>query len=242
MTDLLRVPLSPLVAGDVVLDRDAGHYVARVHRLGPGDVFVAFDPDARTEADATIVSVGRAVRCRLERARPSTTVARTGITLVQAIGKGDKPERVVRDATALGVERIVFCVSRRTVARPGDRARARRDRWHAIAIDASRQCGRGDVPAVEGPLPFDDAIAAESSRPALRVCLAPQATASLVETVAGWRLGEPITVMIGPEGGFDDAEVAAAEARGFVRASFGSFVLRTEIASVAVLGALLSRE
>jgi 16S rRNA (uracil1498-N3)-methyltransferase len=240
--ELLRVPMSPLLAGEVTLDRDAGHYVTRVHRLGPGDVFVAFDPDTRTEADATIVSVGRAVRCRLERVRPSTTVARTGITLVQAIGKGDKPERVVRDATALGVERVVFCVSRRTVARPGDRARARQDRWRAVAIDASRQCGRGDVPVVEGPVSFDDAIAAESSRPTLRVCLAPRAAASLVETVRGWRQGEPITVMIGPEGGFEDAELAAADARGFARVSFGRFVLRTEIASVAVLGALLLRE
>ena len=91
-------------------------------------------------------------------------------------------------------------------------------------------------------MPFDDAIAAESSRPALRLCLAPRATASLVETIRGWRPGEPITVMIGPEGGFDDAELAAAEARGFARVSFGPFVLRTEIASVTVLGALLSRE
>jgi 16S rRNA (uracil1498-N3)-methyltransferase len=234
--------VSPLAQGEVVIDRDVANYVTRVHRLGPGDAFVAFDPEGRTEADATIVSVSRNVRCRLERVRPSTSVARTGITVVQAIGKGDKPERVVRDATALGVERVVFCVSRRTVARPGDRSRVRHDRWRAIAVDASRQCGRGDVPVIEGPVPFDDAIAAECSRPALRLCLAPQATTSLVETIRGWRPGEPITVMIGPEGGFDDAELAAAEARGFARVSFGPFVLRTEIASVAVLGALLSRE
>lgn len=233
--------MSPLAQGEVALERDAAHYVTRVHRLGLGDVFVAFDPDARTEADATIVSTGRTVRCRIERVRPSTSVARTGITLVQAIGKGDKPERVVRDATALGVERVVFCLSRRTVARPGERSRARHDRWRAVAVDASRQCGRGDVPAVEGPVPFEDAIAAECARQALRLCLAPNATASLVETIGGWRPGEPITVMIGPEGGFDETELAHAEASGFRRVSFGTFVLRTEIASVAVLGALLSR-
>lgn len=242
MTELLRVPVSPLSPGEIVLERDVGRYVTRVHRCGSGDAFVAFDPDARTEADATIVSVGRVVRCRLERIRPATTVARTGITLVQAIGKGDKPERILRDATALGVERVVFCVSRRTVVRPGARAGSRLDRWRAIAVDAARQCGRGDTPAVEGPVSFDEAIAAESSRPALRLCLAPRATASLVETTRGWRPGEPITVMIGPEGGFDDEELDAAAAGGFVHVRFGSFVLRTETASIAVLGALLARE
>jgi 16S rRNA (uracil1498-N3)-methyltransferase len=242
VTEHLRVPVSPLTPGDVVLERDVGRYVTRVHRRGPGDAFVAFDPDARTEADVRIVSVTRVVRCRIEHVRPSTTIARTGITLVQAVGKGDKPERILRDATALGVERVVFCVSQRTIARPGDRAHSRHGRWRAVAVDASRQCGRGDVPVVEGPLSFDDAIAAESSRPALRLCLAPNATLSLVEATSGWRRGEPLSVMIGPEGGFDDAELAAAEARGFARVSFGRFVLRTETASVAVLGALLARE
>jgi 16S rRNA (uracil1498-N3)-methyltransferase len=229
--------LSP---GEVVLDDDTGRYVTRVHRMGPGGAFVAFDPAARTEADGTILSVGRAVRCRLERVRPAAMVAQSGITLVQAVGKGDKPERVIRDATALGVERIVFCLSRRTVVRPGDRARSRHARWRAIAVDASRQCGRGDVPEVEGPIPFDDAIAAEASKPALRLCLAPNATASLVETIADWRAGEPVTVMIGPEGGFDAEELEAAGAHGFARVSFGTFVLRTETASIAVLGALLA--
>jgi len=95
---------------------------------------------------------------------------------------------------------------------------------------------------VEGPVPFDEAIAAESSKHALRLCLAPNATASLVETVRGWRPGEPLTVMIGPEGGFDAEELDAAAAHGFARVRFGSFVLRTETASVAVLGALLARE
>jgi 16S rRNA (uracil1498-N3)-methyltransferase len=234
--------VNPLSPGEVVLEHDIGRYVTRVHRRGPGDVFVAFDPEARTEADATILSAGRAVRCRLERVRPAATIARTGITLVQAVGKGDKPERILREATALGVERVVFCVSRRSVARPGDRAGARRDRWRAVAVDASRQCGRGDVPVVEGPMPFDDALAAESSKAALRLCLAPNATATLVETVGEWRAGEPLTVMIGPEGGFDAEECDAAAARGFVNVRFGSYVLRTETAAVAVLGALLARE
>jgi 16S rRNA (uracil1498-N3)-methyltransferase len=234
--------VNPLSPGEVVLEHDAGRYVTRVHRRGPGDTFLAFDPDSRTEADARIISAGRVVRCLIERVRPSTTVARSGITLVQAVGKGDKPERIVRDATALGVERIVFCVSARTVARPRDRARARNDRWRAIAVDASRQCGRGDVPVVEGPLPFDEVVAAESQRPALRLCLALRATARLVETVGGWRRGEPLTVMIGPEGGLGEEEIDVAVAHGFVRVSFGSFVLRTETAAIAVLGALVARE
>jgi 16S rRNA (uracil1498-N3)-methyltransferase len=236
----LRVPLSPLPDenGDVPLPKEAAHYVARVHRLGVGDRFVAFDPEEHCEADCEIISVERDVRCAIGPSRLSEAVAARGLTLLQAIGKGDKPEQVIRAATALGVERIVFVESRRAVVRVGDRGDARRQRWHAVAVEAARQCGRGDVPTLTGPLPLADALGQIVDPAARRVCLSPHAERGLSEVLSGFEHGEALAVLIGPEGGLDGEEEALAAAGGFVPVALGRFVLRTETATVAVLGAI----
>jgi 16S rRNA (uracil1498-N3)-methyltransferase len=236
----LRVPLSPLPVEDrhVVLPEAAAHYVARVHRLGVGDRIVLFDPEAHSEADCEIISVERDVRCAVGPSRRSEAVAAAGLTLLQAIGKGDKPEQVIRAATALGVEHVVFVESRRAVVRVGDRGDARRQRWHAVAVEAARQCGRGDVPRMTGPLSFADALALITEPDACRVYLSPRASQGLAEVLAGFAHGAPLAVLIGPEGGLDDEEEALSIALGFVPGALGRFVLRTETATVAALGAI----
>lgn len=242
MASKLRVPLRSLEPGDVVLEPDAGRYVSRVHRLGPGDAFTAFDPEHQVEADARILSVGREVTCRIDEIRPAKFVARSGVVLVQALGKGDKPERVVRDVTTLGVDRIILCWSRRTVSRSESGARSRPERFRAVAVDAARQCGRGDVPVIDGPVPLEEALRREALEPALRLCFVPDAGVPLARALGAWRWSEPLVVLVGPEGGFDESEMATAEAAGFQRVKFGNLVLRTETMAVAVLGALVGRE
>jgi 16S rRNA (uracil1498-N3)-methyltransferase len=240
---ILRVPLSPLAEGRVVLPEATGRYVSRVHRLSTGGAFVAFDPEARTEADAVIAAVGREVSCDVGPVRAARAVAKTAVTLLQAMGKGDKPEQIVRDATALGVTRLVFVYSARSVPR----ARAERDgkddggshkakRYRAVAVEAARQSGRGDIPVLDGPLSFDDAL--NGARDGLRLCLSPASGKTFVAALSAWQSGEPLTVLIGPEGGLDDAELVRARDSGFTLAAFGDFVLRTETAAVAVLGAI----
>ncbi|HEX4335874.1 MAG TPA: RsmE family RNA methyltransferase [Polyangiaceae bacterium] len=233
----LRVPLSPLRSGEVVLDEPAARYVGRVHRLGAGDRFVAFDPEAASEADVEITSAGRDVRVRIGELRRAANVATPGLTLFQGIGKADKPEQVLRAATVLGVEHVVFVESRRAVVRAGERGDAKRRRWQAVAVEAARQSGRGDVPRVSGPLPLDEAVNL-SSGSMHRVYLSPDAERGLADVLDGVRRAATLAVFIGPEGGLDGEEEAALAASGFVSAALGQFVLRTETATVAVLGAI----
>jgi len=234
----LRVPLGPLVPGERDLPEPEGRYVARVHRLGPGDRFVAFDPEERTEADAEVIAVSRLVRVRLGPTRPASRLSTRRVTLLQGLGKGDKPERVVRDATALGVARIVFVETSRTVIRLADRAEPRRKRWRAVAIDAARQSGRGDVPEIDGPMPLPEAIASADATG--RICLVPEGEIALGAAIPR-AAGEATTLLVGPEGGFEPAEMERITAAGFVLARLGDFVLRTEIAAIAALGAILAR-
>ena len=235
---ILRLPLDALVEGLCPLPPEAATYVTRVHRLGPGDRLVVFDPDRGVEADAEIAAVDRrAVSLRVGPPRPAALRPARAVTLLQGVGKGDKLDAIVRDATELGVTRVVPVLCERSVARP-DAARA--GRWRRIAVEAARQCGRGDAPVVAAPVPFAEAVGAERGQGSC-VCLDPAADRSLGAALGA--LGEGAVVFaVGPEGGLTPDELAAAEAAGFVRVTLGPLVLRTETVCAAVLGALLARQ
>lgn len=235
----LRVP--PLLSeGELELSGEAAHYALRIHRVAVGDVLVLFDPSACTEADATVLGASRdRVRCLVGALRPGKR-ATLGARLVQCIGKGDKVDEVIRAATALGVAAITLSESERTVVKLSDRerARSRLERWREIALDAARQSGRGDVPDIEGPFSFAEALAREPAD-ALKICLQPRSGARYGELLSATR-GRRVALLVGPEGGFSESELSLARAHDFTLASFGEFELRTELAGVAALGALLA--
>lgn len=222
----LRVPLDDLRPGRRALDRDTQRYVSRVHRLDAGDRFVAFDPLARIEADATLLSHDEAV---LSEPRAATHVANRPVTLIQALAKGSKVADVVRDATELGATRVIVAVADRSVKRGADR-----DRWQRIAVEAARQCGRGDIPDIDPPCGLAEAL--ERARD-------PQASLVLLDPTGDRRFADTITsaavvLVIGPEGGFSQDELLTADRLGYLRAHLGPFTLRTETACAAALGAL----
>jgi len=236
---LTRVPLPSLEPGERKLDPKTAHYLCDVLRLRAGEKFVAFDPETKLEAEARLAVNEDGAYCGIGALRQSMRVTDTGIVLVQALGKGDKTEQVIRSATALGVAELRLVESARSVARVSDRSDNKRARWEAIALDASRQCGRADVPQIIGPHTLERELATWREQPAIKLCLVPGATQSLKSLIAAWNVGSPLAILIGPEGGLSPEEVSDAERAGFVATSFGELVLRTEIAGTAVLGALL---
>lgn len=250
MSKPLRIPFDDLATGVYPLPAPLARYVSRVHRLRAGARLVLFDPAASTEADAELVE-GPApdVWCRVEVPRPSGYRA-LPIRLIQGLGKADKPDEVIRAATALGAARITLVHTVRSVARPlGERAAGRLERWRRIAIEAARQSGRGDIPTLEGPLEL--AVALPSANAPWRIVLAADAP-PLFERLAAWppsaalehgaasERSAALELLVGPEGGLDDAEQLAAAAAGFLPASLGATTLRTELAGVAALGALVA--
>jgi 16S rRNA (uracil1498-N3)-methyltransferase len=197
-----------------------------------------FDPAASREADAVLVD-GPApdVWCRVEALRPSGYQP-LPIRLIQGLGKADKPDEVIRSATALGVARVTLVHTARSVARPvGERAAGRLERWRRIAIEASRQSGRGDIPALDGPLELGAVLSGASD--VCRLMLAPDAE-PLFERLATWGPDAPLELVVGPEGGFHAGEQHALPAAGFLPASLGTTTLRTELAGIAALGALVA--
>ncbi len=237
---MLRVPVSELVTGEVTLDPKASRYAARVHRTGVGDQLLLFDPLRAEEAVATVLAVDRSgVRCRVGDVRGSSLRAQRPVTLVQGIGKGDKLDAIVRDATELGATRVIAAETDRGVVRLGVRAEDRMRRLRRIAAEAARQCGRGDVPEVQGPLPWREALDRASDPIGLSLCLWERATEPIGPKLRALGATQPMTVAVGAEGGLSDAEIEAARGAGYGVVSLGPFILRTETVAAAVLGAVL---
>jgi 16S rRNA (uracil1498-N3)-methyltransferase len=234
----LRVPFDGLAPGVCPLGAQLARYVTRVRRLGPGAPLCLFDPETGLEAEAELVA-GPApeVWCQVGEVRPSG-YRPLPVHLLQGLGKADKPDEVIRAATALGVASVRLVQTERSVARlTGERGSGRLERWRRIAVEAARQSGRGDIPALEGPSPLAEALAAVGA--ARRISLAASAE-PLFARVAGWRGADALALLVGPEGGLDDAERQLAASAGFLPASLGSTTLRTELAGVAAIGALVA--
>ena len=162
----------------------------------------------------------------------------TRITLAQSLPKGDKIEMIIQKSTELGASRIVPFISSRSISRPaGAKGAGKAARWRKIAIEASRQCGRGDVPEVSEIISFDEMLRAADGR-ALRIILweaEPERGIREILTDEKHAGADSFFIVIGPEGGFSWEEIEKARRRGFISASLGKLILRTETTPLAIL-------
>ena len=235
-----RFTISPeRISGDrVAFDADETRHLVRVLRLGPGDLVIAADGRGRAW-EVRLLTLGDTATGTIVGAASPAAESPLAISLVQAVPKGDRMEAIVRATTELGVARILPALTERTVVRlDAARWRERARRWQRVAKEATKQCGRAVVPAVEAPRPLMDWIA--SDEPAdLRLCLWETEGVPLRRVLEG-RDGRPrsATVIVGPEGGLTRDEVARAGAAGYVSVTLGQRILRTETAGPAIVALL----
>lgn len=227
--------------GDEVVDlpRDEAEHLTRVLRLGPGDM-VSVVNGRGDEFLARVVSAARReARVQLLSRVDAAPESTTALTLVQAVLKGDKMDEVVRDAVMLGVAAIQPIVTRRTEVTVAAVLRGLRpDRWRRVALASMKQSRRAVLPEILVPLTF----AAWLEEPA--------AAERLMFVEPGIPGAEPLTVLrsappphtaaivVGPEGGWEPAECAAARAGGLRLVSLGGRTLRADAVPVAALSVL----
>jgi 16S rRNA (uracil1498-N3)-methyltransferase len=225
---------APLRAGSVcTLSEDAAHHAIHVLRLREGDDITLFNGRGG-EFAARIASIQRLrIAVDLLQHRPIEREAPLRVTLVQGVSAGEKMDSTVRKAVELGVAEIHPVLATRSVARPkGERAENRRAHWQKVVIAACEQCGRNRIPEVHPLIAVADYRA---DTEASRILLSPQATLKFSEAVKD---STAFILAAGPEAGFTAEEEAALAGFGFVPASLGPRVLRTETAAVAALAAL----
>jgi 16S rRNA (uracil1498-N3)-methyltransferase len=225
----------------VALTPEQARYLVSVLRLAPGDALEIFDGQgARWSALLALDALGAPVLASLEKIERDAEdhagrASALDVALAQALAKGDKLELVIQKATELGASRVIpFAAERSIVKLDEERGATKVVRWQKIAEEASRQCGRADVPAIDAPRSWGDLFAILADEPARRgVVLDPLATAlRLGEAALG---ADKLLLVVGPEGGFSPDELARAEQHGLMRASLGPLVLRTETAGLAAL-------
>jgi len=229
----VRIWASGLAVGPLLLDSEAAHYLSRVHRLPEGAEVVIFDHAACLVAQARLVRVsksGSAVEVEILSVAPSQETI-LPVSLLTCLGKGDKPEQALREATVLGARRVILVQSERVQGRQSGREVERQKK---VMLDAARQSGRVSLPEVFGPLPLAECLEKVGGIK-LELSLDPDAQ-PLLRRLERWQADVELALLIGPEGGLTLDERRALGAAGFLPASLGPLVLRAETAVTVALG------
>jgi 16S rRNA (uracil1498-N3)-methyltransferase len=212
------------------LPEAAMHHATRVLRLSLADAVTLFDGQGGEHAATIVAADRRRVRVRIERFVDVEREANRAVTLAMSVIAADAMDLAVRKAVELGAARIEPVLAARSQGGlRGERAGRRVLHWRHVVVAACEQCGRNRVPAIADPVPLDTWLDQAGNAD---VILAPGAVATLAACVAE---AAPRAIVVGPEGGFAESELAQARARGLRVATLGPRVLRAETAAVAAL-------
>ncbi|MGD9841523.1 MAG: 16S rRNA (uracil(1498)-N(3))-methyltransferase [Steroidobacteraceae bacterium] len=220
---------------EVLLPASSANHLVRVLRLREGAALMVFD-GAGHEYHAEISHIdGNKVSLRVGAKLSSTTESPLAVTLIQGISRGERMDWTLQKATELGVTHIAPVLTTRSVVRLDEKqAQKKCEHWQSIVISACEQSGRRVVPTVQMPSSLRQYLNGHK-KDDLRFVLSPTASASLAGLSS---LSSKVELLIGPEGGLDDNEIALAENAGFTPVRLGPRVLRTETASVVALSVL----
>lgn len=236
---LFYVDALPEVGEVAVVGGDEGFHAATVRRIRPGEHLDIGD------------GAGACARCLVEDAGRGGLHARVlnrwtvapptpPVTVVQALPKSERSELAIELATEAGADAFVAWQASRCVARwEGARIDKGLRRWRAVARSAARQSRRPAIPPVTGVVStaeLTQRVSSEVASGALALALHESATDAMTELNVAQ--AESLMLIVGPEGGIADDEIAALTAAGAVAVRLGPTVLRTSTAAAVALGAL----
>ena len=241
------VPGEQFTDTNVTIAGDDAHHLLKVMRVKTGDRFICCDGAGR-DVLAEAIELGKdAVVASIVERLNGDNEPPVQVWIAQGLPKGDKMETVIQKNTEIGAARFVPFVSERTIVQYDGKKEAKRlERWRKIAKEAAEQSHRSRIPAID-----------EASGWKRLLQLIPQADAAFIayERERGFTLKQAlkrmrdrtgterapgsVLLVIGPEGGFTEREVAEAEAAGCVPVSLGKTILRTETAAMVGLTCIL---
>ena len=212
---------------------------AKVLRLKPGEQILVCDGDGHEclcrveepEPDRVSLTV-------LER-RDSVTESSTRVSIYMAFPKADKLEHVIQKATELGAFEIVAFPSARCVSRPDEKSLKKKlDRWQKIAASAAEQSGRGRIPQVV-VLPSYRSALERAAQSDLGILFYENEHATTLRMALEEKPFRTVSLLSGPEGGLEEAEVEQASNAGLKICTLGSRILRCETAPLCGLSAVM---
>jgi len=232
----MRVPRlyidMPLTNGEIInLPRDKAHYVSHVLRMRIGDSIKLIN-DSGDEYLSKIIEVSKK-NAQIEIGESIQVRAESPLilNLCLAVAKGQHMDFSIQKAVELGVKTIIPVISEfSNVKLQDDRMGNKMLHWQNIIISATEQCGRAYLTQIQKPVSLADWLNVE--RAMTRLILHPKSQKSLSSIELS---NNELTLMIGPEGGFSDAEVERAQENGCQSISLGPRILRAETAVVSAV-------
>jgi 16S rRNA (uracil1498-N3)-methyltransferase len=221
----------------VVLEGAEHHHLAKVVRVGAGETVWLFDAGGnRYRARVEAVEKDRAVLRLLERAAPEEP--RLEVVLAQALLPAKKIELILQKAAELGISVFIPLETVRSLKSPEDRSGRKTERWARIAREATKQSKGAAAPGVSSPRRLRDIL--EEPGEGLRIFLSehggkPLRILLLEAGEGGKPMPSAVTVFVGPEGGWTDAEEKNFRAAGCEAISLGRRVLKSETAALAAV-------
>jgi 16S rRNA (uracil1498-N3)-methyltransferase len=219
----------------LLLTGDEARHAAAARRLHDGDTLWLFDGHGGI-ARATLRRVaarGQTLELHIEERRREPP-PRPALHLACALPKGDRQQVLLDMATQLGMTRFTPLDCARSVVKPGANSPAR---WKKICLEACKQSRRLYLPAIEASSTLPD-VARRAAAEGSQMWLAHPAAQAVSVTVAINQQANDVTLLVGPEGGFTEAEIEQAVAAGARPLTLGVSILRIETAAVALVAAL----
>jgi 16S rRNA (uracil1498-N3)-methyltransferase len=227
----------PLQPGAIELEGPEARHLAVVCRVRPGDTVCLFNGDGR-EYPARVTAVQR--RTVTVEVLGTTTAERElafPLTVAAPVPKGDRAQFLLEKLTEIGVASFVPLSTQRSVVQPRD---TRMEKLQRYIVEASKQCGRNVLMKLEGPASWES-YCCRGNLPRTKLLGDPAGLPlRCLHRDSGSAAG--IVIAVGPEGGFSDGEVAAAQAAGWTPVGLGPRVLRVETAALVLASWIVVNE
>jgi 16S rRNA (uracil1498-N3)-methyltransferase len=227
----------PEVGELAVVDGDEGFHAANVRRIRTGEELDLGDGDG-TVAHCVVEDVAKGRLSARVLDRRTVPAAAPAVTVVQALPKSDRSELAIELATEAGADAFIAWQAARCVARWDGRERVDKGlrRWGAVSRSAARQSRRRYIPPVTGVVSTAELAQRVRDGGATALVLHESATVKLTELPVAQ--AHSLLLVVGPEGGITDDEIAELSASGATPVLLGPTVLRTSTAAAVALGAL----
>lgn len=237
---LFYVDALPAVGELAVVDGDEGFHASTVRRIRPGEELDLSDGVGTVAHCIVEDAVKGRLSARVDSVRTVATPT-PPVTVVQALPKSERSELAVELATEAGADEFLAWQSERCVARwdGADRIDKGLRRWRAVARSAARQSRRPYIPEVSAVVSTPELVGRVEvvvASGGVVLALHESATEPLADVALGQ--ADSLMVIVGPEGGISDGELADLRSAGALAVRLGPSVLRTSTAAAVALGAL----
>ena len=210
---------------------------AKVLRLKEGEIVLVCDGQGQ-ECVCRVSQTAPETVLSVEDRRSSVSEPVVDVSVYVAFPKADKLEHVIQKATELGAREIIAFPSSRCVSRPDEKSLKKKlERWQKIALSAAQQSGRGRIPQVLVLNSFSAALSRATQSDRALLFYENEDAYTLKMALEGCY--RTVSLMVGPEGGLEEAEVSQAQEAGLKICSLGKRILRCETAPLCALSAVM---